>query len=119
MKDKEKQIRLLTKRISKIQDNGVKDVPNFTSMFIDNQELAEELLKYYQPKIPKDSVVITKEEQEQMNNELQGKIYQACKLEKQKTAEKIINYFVKEFPILKTRVIAKELAKQFGVEIQE
>ena len=68
MKDKEKQIRLLTKRISKIQDNGVKDVPNFTSMFIDNQELAEELLKYYQPKIPKDSVVLTKEEYEKYQN---------------------------------------------------
>ena len=68
MKDKEKQISLLTKRISKIQDNGVKDVPNFTSMFIDNQELAEELLKYYQPKIPKDSVVLTKEEYEKYQN---------------------------------------------------
>lgn len=68
MKDKEKQISLLTKRISKIQDNGVKDVPNFTSMFIDNRELAEELLKYYQPKIPKDSVVLTKEEYEKYQN---------------------------------------------------
>ena len=48
MKDREKQIKLLTKRISKIHNKGVKDIPNFTNIFIDNQELAEELLKYYQ-----------------------------------------------------------------------
>lgn len=62
MRDKEKQIKLLTKRISKIQNKGVKDIPNFTNIFIDNQELAEEILKYYQLKLPKDSVVLSKEE---------------------------------------------------------
>lgn len=62
MKDKEKQIKLLTKRISKIQNKGVKDIPNFTNIFIDNQELAEELVEMGYQRIKKDDIVISKEE---------------------------------------------------------
>ena len=120
--NKEQQIEEIAKDINNtwfVKSNGDICGTNVKLKKNDIKMIAHQLVLEGYRKIPKDSVVLSKEEQEQMNNELRDKIYQACKLENQKTAEKIINYFIKEFPILKTRVIARELAKQYGVEIKE
>jgi hypothetical protein len=145
MKDKEKQIKLLTKRISKIQNKGVKDIPNFTNVFIDNQELAEELLKHYQL-VDKNSVVLSKEEWEQIkkakenfdnsypqpkNMDLPILINMAKEKERKETAEKYkvammlsIQEMQKYLEI--TEEQAKilyhhnaEIAKQFSVDVKE
>lgn len=137
MKDKENQIKLLTKRISKIQNKGVKDI-----LFIDNQELAEELLKYYQPKLPKDSIVFSKEEYEGLKQE---KLNAVCDLNmriveldnelkhaSKETTEKIFDILyqwldleniekygfvtIQKFDFLRK---FREIYKQFGAEIKE
>jgi hypothetical protein len=117
MKDNEKQIKLLTKRISKIQNKGVKDIPNFTNVFINNQELAEELLKHYQL-VDKNSVVLSKEEygsklQDAYDNGVQfGK-----KWGSKETAEKIID-LIKTFCSDKkfVEVITRIISERLGVE---
>ena len=43
-------IKEMTRRIDKIQDNGVKHEVNFGNLYVRNEELAEYLIKYYQPK---------------------------------------------------------------------
>ena len=139
MKDKEKQIKLLIKRISKIQNKGVKDIPNFTNIFIDNQELAEELLKYYQPKLPEDSVVLSREEYETYQN-LKRDIEYSFEYNQgytdgqikgsQETAQKFVNETMKRKQTLmnpytddESECVSTywiyELAKQCGVEIKE
>lgn len=46
----ERQVNILTKRIGKVQDKGVKDIPNFTNVYVENEELAKYLAKFYEPK---------------------------------------------------------------------
>lgn len=119
MKDNEKQIKLLTKRISKIQNKGVKDIPNFTTIFIDNQELAEELLKYYQPKLPKHSVVLSGEQCVEIVQDNYNIGYErGCK----ETAQKFYEFAKAWFEYYEQNDYfeeVKNLAEQCGVEIKE
>lgn len=104
--------------------------------------IAEELIKHYQPKLPKDSVVLSKEDLQNLSNLEIGdwastasirKIADAVEKQVRKeTAEKIREIAKqKSFPTWlnvddnprKERLVLlsdiDELAKQFGVEIKE
>ena len=61
MKDKEKQIEEMAKMLNKLFIPYI----GYTNDFM-RLEIAEELLKYYQPKIDKDSVVLSREEYEKL-----------------------------------------------------
>jgi hypothetical protein len=62
MEDKEKQIAEMAKII---KDNSIIDVTYGGKPYADDYEnLARKLLEHYQPKIPKDSVVLSREEYE-------------------------------------------------------
>lgn len=71
MKDKEKQI---TEMAQLIADNCSIHKVYVNKHYPDRQKdmyysLAEELLKHYQPKLPKDSIVLSKEEDEELRQE--------------------------------------------------
>ena len=128
MEAKAKQITLLTKRISKIQNKGVKDIPNFTNVFIDNQELAEELLKYYQPKLPKDSVVLSREEYGRLKFMENYGYLDVEKKASKETAEKYHKAmrkaiherdYIEGYAEIGLQEENDEIAKQFDVEIKE
>ena len=118
MKDKEKQIKLLTKRISKIQNKGVKDIPIFTNIFIDNQELAEELLKHYQL-VDKKSVVLSGKQCAEIVQDNYNIGYErGCK----ETAQKFYEFAKAWFEYYEQNDYfeeVKNLAEQCGVEIKE
>ena len=122
-------------RVSEQQCNSYKrEVYGYCSMC---KIIAKELLKHYQPKLPKDSVVLSREEYEKLTKKLVTE--QRAKeiaqeyfgIVRKETAEKII-HLVGMLPIPRQvsnrygvgfenalTVVKLEIAKQFGVEIKE
>ncbi len=98
------------------------------------KKIAEELLKYYQPNLSEDSVVLSMEEFEKLKLELAIEKKIACesytqkeveeiiaskeRIKSKETAEKILNELICTPHEYHERKI-KEFAKQFGVEIKE
>lgn len=72
--DKQKKIEEMSKLIVSINDNDYTyDNDGHKRLnYADADEISEELLKYYQPKIPEGAVVLTKEEYSALKNFLQG-----------------------------------------------
>lgn len=142
MKDKEKQIEEMAKIIA---DSCTIHKVYVNKHYPDRQKdmyysLAEELLKYYQPKLPEDSVVLSRDAYQVMEtkieqltkyaeNERQLREYY-CNEARKETAEKFVNETIKrkqtlmnpytddESECVSTYWIYK-LAKQFGVKIKE
>ena len=144
MKDKEKQLVNEIKQGFKMHEEKHKQIEEMANFihrteFVDisryeEETIAKELLKHYQPKLPEDSVVLTMQEWKQIKNslyyskeELEKKLQKARK----ETAEKFLNMiYWKAVKHIKGKNKDEcfiemsfekldELAKQFGVEIKE
>ena len=101
MKNKKKQIEEMVEHIKRVIKSTE---PDFNGYRVPKTvELAEELLKYYQPKIDKDSVVMSREEYEELKQDCadiaehyqeMGRFYdekcEECDRISNETAEKII-----------------------------
>lgn len=131
MKDKEKQI-----EVKKLVNIITKIYPNKYSIEYPARaiRLANELLEHYQPKIDKDSVVLSIDAYNRLKRD--SELYEARQKENLKlfakaynqgskeTAEKIIKMVFDLFPKDKqfttiSKATVYEIAKQFGVEIKE
>ena len=89
---------------------------------INLRELAKELLKYYQPKLPKDSVVLSKEE---YLKDFSSQFNKGYKHGSKETAREIANEikmaFYTQFDELIPSIMADkidEIAKEYGVEVE-
>lgn len=144
MKDKEKQIEEMAK--------SDKDLMQLCKLLFENWDgtvinVAKTVLEHYQPKLPEDSVVLSREEKQEYENlvklliydkPIKSRVYEFVKDTKyqasKETAEKYKG-FIRElltngddsittyYGDVKYRLIREddlqELAKQFGVEIKE
>ena len=96
MIDKEKQTEEMVKSCKNCVHNVVCDKKLNLKYFFDNHDC-----EHYQPKLSKDSVVLSKEEWECLHNDYAKALYNARKNERKETAEKFIKeckkYKVKKF----------------------
>lgn len=120
MKDNEKQIEEMANFIHRTE---FVDISRY-----EEETIAKELLKHYQPKLPEDSVVLTTEELKDMVKARTKCVENAIIRTRKETAEKILvelynirDYYgeSREYEIRIGEEGLKELAKQFGVEIKE
>lgn len=123
--DKEKQIEEMAKVI---KDTWLVDLEGNTYSVcefldsVDIESIARELLKHYQPKLPKDSVVLSREEYQKNILKANSDGYSAGKIDGSKeTAEKILNFLRKDNGVNAWSIIKYEkfIKEQFGVEIKE
>lgn len=139
MKDKEKQdytkvqTRLLAKHLieseNRQKSSEKKQIEEMAKIihhteFVDisgyeEEKIAEELLKYYQPKLPEDSVVLSKENYDKLCHLAYFGYDDAYEKGSKETAEKFLQLAYDR--CLEKSFIKKveELAKQFSVEIKE
>lgn len=118
--DKEKQIKEMVEHIKKVIYNTE---PDFNGYRVPRTvELAEELLKYYQPKIPENAVVLTREEYDDMYSfkTTRGGFYNILdtvrKVERKETAKEILQDFDNHGVYSKD--YTNFMRKEFGVEVE-
>lgn len=143
MKDKEKQFKeRIDYGIAYCEDTPNKQIEEIETIIKSNlaegsfanafaRKVAIQIVEHYQPKLPEDSVVLSREEYELLKNDLDKGNYgefesgfsQGYEKGSKETAEKIFSELLKEFDKRKScgnaDVVVYELAKQFGVEIKE
>ena len=137
MEDKENQIEEMANIIHRTE---FVDISGY-----EEEKISEELLKHYQPKLPEDSVVLSREEKQEYENlvklliydkPIKSRVYEVIKdikeRERKETAEKILDQIkflveerngadIEDLSVDGTILeeILNELAKQYGVEVEK
>ena len=118
MTEKE-QVEEMAKMIRPILENrtGICFIPDL------DKPIAEELLKRYQPKLPKDSVVLSKEEWKQIKNslyyskeELERKLQKESKETAKEICDLILEYWEKK-QFVECDWLRVAIAEKYGVEV--
>lgn len=128
--DKEKQIEEMAKDLYGEIDYDVNyySDDNYSEVNFDYRETAKNIVEKGWVKLPEDSIVLSKEEQEIRANELIETLKAVKNQASKETAEKILNNlsnyidyetFHTGHELKKVKRKVKELAKQFGVEVDK
>lgn len=116
MKDKEKQIMELMKDKEFVK--LVRLIDNTRPFYVET--IALRVYEKYQPKLPEDSVVLTKEEINDIKvNYFNYGAEQGYEKGRLLGSKETAEYFIKEYGYLLSQRAKDELTKQYGVEIKE
>lgn len=119
MTEQERKIEEMAKIIRPILENRT-DICFIPDL---DKQIAEELLKRYQPKLPKDSVVLSKEEWKQIKNslyyskeELERKLQKESKDTAKEICDLILEHWEKK-QLVECDWLRVEIAEKYGVEV--